>query len=472
MTPHADPHLPAASEAVDDGASSDAPAAPASTLGQTPHEPTVRPWEQELLISGAVVFALLQLPAAVDDWVAHLRPRLSETGGGALIFLYMYMKLTLYTLIGSFLVHLGVRAYWVGMIGLESVFPRGIVWENTQLGPVGREVQRKRVPSLQALIDRSDRVASVVFGVGFTVALIFVLTVGIGAVYWAISIGLSSLIFGGEYAPEVLLALAVATALPPVLLLQADRRLGRRLTPGSRGWRMMDRAYGLFYYAQGQWLFGPAMMTVFSNFHRRRALPAFIALMYGIIAFMLVKDVLIARDRLSTDAYLYVPENPGRLGVEADYYEDKREAGKVAALPSIQSDVIRDPYVRLFIAYAPDRHNRLFARRCPGVRPFHEGVVRIDGSAVDPEQPAEADAVLRCWARVQPVAVNGRPLAAPLRFYRHPVTGLQGVVAHIPVAGLPRGENVITVTRLPPPAEIDGKAPARTSPPHYIPFWL
>ncbi len=465
MTAPPDPNLPP------DAAPAEPPAF-ATTLGQTPHEPAVRPWELELLISGAVVFALLQLPGEVDAWYERLRPTLAEVAIAGASVLYLYLKLVLYTLIGSFLLHLAIRAYWVGMIGLESVFPGGIVWDKTQFGPVGREVHERRVPSLQALIDRSDRAASVVFGLGFTMALVFLLSILLGAVMLAAAHGAARVIPGRGSGLWAVAAMTLAVSTPQLLLHLVDRRFSEKMAPGGRARRALARAYGVTYYAQGIWIYGPVMLTLTSNLGRKRAVTGFVVVLYSLMAFAMVKDGLVARGRVSADAYRFVPDNPGRLGVEAGYYEDKREPGEVLTLPSIQSDVVREPYVRLFIAYIPAVHNRLFPSRCPGVRPFTEGGVRLEAAGARPEQPAEAEAVLRCWARVQPVAVNGRPVTAPLRFYRHPVSGLRGVVAHVPTAGLPRGENVITISRLPSVNEIEGRAPPRQVPPHYIPFWL
>ena len=48
--------------------------------------------------------------------------------------LYQYVKLILYTLISCFILHLCTRAYWVGLIGLETVFPHGVRWEDTPTG--------------------------------------------------------------------------------------------------------------------------------------------------------------------------------------------------------------------------------------------------------------------------------------------------------------------------------------------------
>jgi hypothetical protein len=461
-----------ATHAEDPAAPEPPPAAPPSTLGQTPHEPTVRPWELELLISGAVVFSLAQLPGSLDAWFDRLSPRLAGSALGALIFLYAYLKLILYTLIGSFLLHLCVRAYWVGMIGLESVFPRGVDWERSQSGPVGREVQRERVPPLQALIDRSDRFASVIFGFAFLVVVLFLVSIVYGGALWLLAASLSRLFFGGERTGVLLYVLLALFVVPGIVLALVDRRFGARLDPAGRPRRVLRALLAATYRLQGMALFAPTLLTLFTNLPRRRIYPVFFAILYAPLALFVVKDLWIGRGRITTDAYGYLPREPGRFGVERGFYEDKRAPGEVYTLPSIQSDVVREPYVRLFIPFLPGRHDALFSRACAGMRPFREGGLRFGGDEPGGESDAGRQAVLECWARAQPVTLNGRPLAVPFRFYTHPATGIRGVVAHIPTAGLPRGENVLTVARVPPARETEERAPPKERPPYFIPFWL
>jgi hypothetical protein len=87
------------------------------------------PWEPELLISGAVIFALFQLPSAIDAMYERASPHMTRTSGIALLFGYWYGKAIVYALIGSFIVHLVSRDYWVGLVGLNSVYPHGARWE-------------------------------------------------------------------------------------------------------------------------------------------------------------------------------------------------------------------------------------------------------------------------------------------------------------------------------------------------------
>jgi hypothetical protein len=59
---------------------------PAERDRTSTHEPRSRPWELELLISGAVTFALLQLPGRVDGVFRTLEP---QVDGGAHMAAFM-----------------------------------------------------------------------------------------------------------------------------------------------------------------------------------------------------------------------------------------------------------------------------------------------------------------------------------------------------------------------------------------------
>lgn len=441
------------------------PAPPASTLGQTPHEPKVRPWELELLISGALVFSMMQLPGQVDRWFDHVAPGLDGGAAMAARLGWLYVKVALYAVTGGFVLHLAIRAYWVGVIGLEAVFPGGIAWEKTRAGPIMRDVQRRSTPSLQSLIDGADRLASLVFATGFIVAMLFgfsMLLVG----------GLSFLVYGlagaaldGQASAFVMDALLLVLFGPLFAAMLVDRRYGDRLDPAGRTARTIRGIAKGTMSVMRYTLFQPLLLTILTNLRsQRRGVALFVILAMAGVA-VAARDKLWAGRELS-DGYAYLPDEVGRLGVDPRYYEDKRAEGEVVAdIPSIQSDMVRDPYVRLFIPYRPRRHNQLVARRC-----------RARGSAADSmastlrpvSERAEA-AVLRCLAWLQPVTLNGRPMAAPFRFYTQPGTGVRGIAAYIPAAGLPKGENVLSVAPLPAPDPAPG---AKPPPPFVIPFWL
>lgn len=446
------------------------PPAPVSTLGQTPHEPTVRPWELELLISGALVFSMLQIPGQLDAWFNGLEPRLDGALLVAVLLTWYYVKLAVYALVGGFIVHLGVRGYWVGVIGLEAVFPHGIVWENTRGGPIMRDIQRRSTPPLQALIDRADRFASMIFGGAFALALLFVFSLLLGGSLMLVAFAVSSRFFARTKAIWLMEGMVFAVVGPVIVAGLVDRYFGERLRPDGRAARTI-RAVGTTYNRlQSKALFVPLMLTLFTNLRGRRgARVVSMLLIAGGITFVL-KDVLLEAGGMHADGYAYLPDAPGALGVLPGFYDDRRGDGTgISELPYIQSDMVRDPYVRLFIPYRPRRHNLLLRRRCPAVR----AAVPAGGvfSSARPRGDAAERAVLACMAALQPVMLDGRPIAPAFRFTTEPKTGIRGIVAYIPVAGLPKGENLITVASLPlaDPTPAQAREPR---PPFTIPFWL
>ncbi|HEV7590408.1 MAG TPA: hypothetical protein VGO40_20020 [Longimicrobium sp.] len=442
----------------------DVPPAPTSTLGQTPHEPKVRPWELELLISGALVFSLLQMPGQVDAWYNHLAPGLDGAFALAARFSWLYVKVALYAITGGFVLHLAIRAYWVGVIGLEAVYPGGIVWEKSRSGPIMRDIQRRATPSLQSLIDGADRLASLVFAGGFILAMVFAFSMLLVASVSLLAYGVAGVALDGVAQGVALDALLILLFGPLFVATFVDRRYGDRLNPTGRTARVVravsKSASGVMRYT----LFQPLLLTILTNLKsQRRGAVLFVLLaMAGLT--LAGKDKIFPGRGLS-DGYTFLPDDAGRMGVEPRYYEDKRAEGEtVTTVPSIQSDMVRDPYVRLFIPYRPRLHNLLVARRC--ARGSAAGSL---ASAPRPATEGGQAAVLRCLAALQPVTLNGRPVSAPFRFYTQPATGVRGIAAYIPVAGLPKGENVLRIAPLPEPNPAPGAKPPS---PFVIPFWL
>lgn len=446
------------------------PAVPETSI----HEPTVRPWELELLISGAVVFSLLQIPAAVDSAFVHAQPHLAERAHFGAFMLYTYVKLILYTLITCFLLHLGTRAYWVGLIGLETVFPHGVRWEDTSYGPVMTEEYRKRMGRLQPRIDAADRFCSILFPLAFTLVMLFAYSMVVLAVFAGLAFAGSRLLLGGAGFDRLFVGLFAVMLLVSISAMVLDRTIGKRVAPGSRGEAWIRRLGVASYYLNAMPAFGTVFMTLFTNARKRARYPLMYALMAVFFGVFFVKDVFLAQGLLLTGEHVYLPDDPGEFGVGAAYYEDQRDPDAVHdRTPSIQSDVVRDPYVKLFIPYSPQRHGEAFADQCPGVQALSSAGVRLD--VADPPQSAPVRAVLDCWARLQPVTLNGQAIRPDFRFYTHPESGLRGILAYIPTAPLPRGENVITVGASPRSLASQrtrqrlGRTPA---PPHYIRFWL
>jgi hypothetical protein len=428
-------------------------------------------WELELLISGAVVFALLQLPSGVDRVYERLDPHLAGTAAFGVFLVYYYAKLTLYALIGAFLVHLIARAYWVGLVGLEAVFPRGVRWERSQYGPIGRRFYQERVPPLSTLIARTDDFCSTIFSFAFTIVFIFVFSILWAGVLAVIALAVSRLFFEGERMGDVFRTLALLLLIPTTIAPLLDKWIGKKLSPAGLPARLLYGLTAFYYRAFFMNMYAPVTSVLFTNVRKKTIYPIFAASFVVLLGAFILSTVL-QGDVISLDSEIYLPEGDGEHSVRSEYYESLRPEGEIfRTLPSIQSDVIREPYVRLLIPYYPRRHNPAIEKRCPRVRPLKEAGLRFEDPRPDgQETEGSAEAVLRCLAGIHPVSLDGKPLAnLPFRFTTHPKTGLRGIVAYIPTAGLSRGSHLLRVGAVPRPEPKKGEKPPG---PHLIRFWL
>src|SRR5947209_5596517 len=98
---------------------------------------TTPTWEMELLVSGATVFGLLPLPGKLDALFYEQHGRaLSTLVQSLMMALWIYARIAVMTLVGTFILHLALRGFWVALVGLDSVYPRGVQPERLRGGPI------------------------------------------------------------------------------------------------------------------------------------------------------------------------------------------------------------------------------------------------------------------------------------------------------------------------------------------------
>ena len=356
------------------------------------------------------------------------------------------------------------------LIGLEAVFPQGVQWERAQYGPIGRRFYEERAPSLPTLIARVDDFCSTIFSFAFMLVFGF-----IASIFWAGLLGLaafsiSRLLFGGERLGDIFQVLVFLLFIPLLLTPVLDRAIGKRLDPAGRPARLLLGVTGFYHRALLMNLYSPISNVLFTNVRKQVMYPVFIA-SFLVLMMAFVGAALIGNDRISLDSEIYRPEEPGEHEVDFRYYESLRPPGEVFRnVPSIQADVIRDPYVKLFIPYYPRRHNPFIEKRCPGVRPLREAGFRLESRSRDDKPQGSPEAVLRCLAGIHRVALDGKPIPSPsFHFYTHPKTGLRGIVTYLSTAGLSRGSHLLRVEAVPRAEPEKGEPPPD---PYLIRFWL
>ncbi len=419
---------------------------------------TTPTWDMELLLSGATVFALFQGAQAMMAGGAYLLPRLQ---GDLLmlcsmLFTYGYGGLILLAL--TFALHLVIRAYWVALIGMNSVFPGGIKLDALNAGPLAKSVLLQRIRSMQDSIERADNGATIVFGIGVSIVLVLVpvsLTVTImfglvGLVAWLT--GLQA------YVDWMLLALMAMLFVPYMVSATVDKKRGDRLQPGSLAYRV-TLACLVFYARIGLSRASNPLVTVFSSNigERRGQAIIFTVMMVAMLSSM--AGLVLSRKDLGLGSFADFPD-PRRgmsSSVEGHSYADSQEPDWSPASPYLPALVVRGDYVRLVVPYTPNFNGHLM-RECPSAS-------QLD---IASEERSRREALLDCFSRQLTVSLDGKPLALRPDWYTEPARDLRGLLYMIPVQDLAQGRHELSVLTPPEEAPKPGDDPEQ---PFVIPFW-
>ncbi|CAL2083537.1 conserved membrane hypothetical protein [Tenacibaculum sp. 190524A05c] len=139
-------------------------------------------WEAELLVSAVAIFGTFKLFDIVG-WVTNtfiniLNPDLYKPS----YIIIILGLLAVSFLVALFLIHFALRAYWVGLIGLNSVYPDYNINEN-----LFSKIYVKRLisilPTIKESIEKVDKLCSVIFSVAFIAFLIYINVAIIFSIY-------------------------------------------------------------------------------------------------------------------------------------------------------------------------------------------------------------------------------------------------------------------------------------------------
>lgn len=431
-----------------------------SEPGTEPADPlpkhTTPTWEVELLISGVAVFAMLQLPGWLNDRLMFLLPRFEDGWRASLITVFSYAMGAAVILAATFALHLLLRAYWIALVGMHSVYPDGIRWERLRMGPIEREVMQGRDGDFAAIVERADNRASIVFATGVALAAILlvliVLVVGLFAAGMAIVTALR-----WQIRAERLLLIGIAIVLGPSLLISLlDRRWGARLRKDNPLRRVIAAGYNL--YARFGFANKGGVLGVLSSHHGRWRVQviATVAIVACLFGAMFGQLALRSPERFGSYGGFPHFDKGAADVVDVAYYDDQRDPLRSKLAPFIQSAEIDGHYIRLTVPYRPDRDAAAMQRTCPA-------------SAKIEEADARAAAMLRCLAALHVVTLDGKSLA-DLRYGAgsDPRSERPALVAMIDVRALAPGRHELAIADSPPSSGVGKSEPPD---PWIIPFW-
>lgn len=339
--------------------STPAPKEPLSTRQQEKlSDLTNQSWNLELVISGAALFAVLQLPDVLERLFDYIQYNLiaDNAGAGRMLPLLAYntMRGSCYVLFIAFLANFIMRAFWVGLVGLLAVYPSGIRYDRI---PFVSKSNQKRMEEelgpLDGYILALDRRCNIVFATAFLFVLLLII-IGFGYLavllihsvlrpmmpvhYWETLKVIINVLMGAYLVISLILSLPQLKEKPALNHIQ--HRLGS-----------LNKIFLLGFYRPVSFITN----TFYSHISYKKMI-RFVMLMTA--AFFVLLAFLIGSDLSRMDGHklvigkrhLFTERSDGDFAEPAMYDNQRGESASVP-VASIQSDVIREPFIRLFIAY-------------------------------------------------------------------------------------------------------------------------
>lgn len=420
---------------------------------------TTPTWEVELLLSGAAVFAMVQLAQALPGWGMYLLPRLDDDFEHITRLMLVYANAAVMVLVLTFVLHLVLRAYWVGLVGMNSVYPGGMKWDAVRAGPIARSLLLKRWPNMADAIERADNRATVVFSVGIGMALVFVPIMLAVAIIYALAAIMAWLVGAQGMVTFVFLGFLALWMLPYIGALVLDRMFGHRLRPD--GWPRRAIAGVISgYSAAGMSRESNPLVALYStNVGERRGSITVVIVMLLAVGMTHVASVATS-DELGPGSFGAFPNPRPGMGdsVDGRHYASRRDGETSPDLPYLPDLVASGRYVRLVVPYVPGLHGHLL-RDCPAGAAEEQDADR---------ERARRAARLECLARGFEVRLDGEVLAERPAWYTEPAQDLRGLIYMVPATALAPGRHELSVLPAPRRALQAGQPAPQ---PYLIPFW-
>jgi hypothetical protein len=399
------------------------------------HQLKEESWEAELLVSAIAIFGTFQLFDAVA-WVTNLFIDVIPSEQYLIGYMIVFIGLLAVSILSAmFIIHFILRAYWVGLVGLNSVFPDYSIKDSPH-SQLYTEKILSILPKLKESIAKVDQLCSVIFSAAFSILFIYIYS------FFFFSLYLFLYNFLLAYIPKTFLLIPLAifafiVVIHTILSVVANIKVFQT-----------NNRIQIFYFKivkiSSLITMGPLyknILQVFlifgTNFKKNKGLVKLIILFGCIGAFVAVFQMSKSNIFYLLTSNTYFDEN----SIYANYYhsENLKDTRFTFLLtPEIPSDILTVRTFKLFIPIF--RHERR----------LHEQHCDISEGGLFPskaERVSIREQYSNCYALYHQVLLNGIDLKASFMKYEHPITRQFGLVAYVQLQQADYGKNSLTIRK-------------------------
>ena len=336
-------------------------------------------------------------------------------------------------LASMFVIHFFLRAYWIGLVGLNSVFP-----DYDIDGGVYSKIYTEKIltilPKLEDSIKTVDELCSVIFSVAFTFLLIYsYLALFASAYLWIYNMLIA-------YIPQYILLIPVALFFL-VLILQLIVGIISNLkvnhdNENLQTWNFkIVRFMSVMFYGPIYKYIMQVMMILGSNFKKKKYI------VYLLLIFVLSGAVVAMVQMLNTNIP-YLIDQKGYFDstkVYSGYYKSENENNSFLLSPEIESDIIDVSVLKVFIPIF-DNEKRMRTTVCAA---FEED--KTNSKTIQRENRRKHN--LDCYNAYNYVYLNGEEIKVDFIKYKHPKTDQFGILGYVELSKITKGKNTLEVKK-------------------------
>lgn len=358
-------------------------------------------WEAEILISGGAIFSLFQLSdslVSAGDYMKEITPF------PGLNFVLLSLMIILRGVTIGFMLHLFIRGLWIALVCLGSVYPTGTNFNKLKI--TGRYLKKAKETDLTHRIIQLDELSGLIFFGSF----LFILVIfGMMLVFAFIGVAQHFLSSSPWYDTISLLftflIIVYALDIASSGLFRKNKVVGKLYFPIFSFFNAIS--LGFFYR--------PFLQVVSTNINRWKAgfflLILFIA--SYLFAWVTLQGIFLQGNIFDQRAY------PGVAGEDYssdDLYLDRIPAESRVRRACIQSDFVKNDYLRVFIPYR--------AR-------YDEDIERNDK---------------KTFSEIISVSINDSTYHhIDWSGYGRELSGQRGIIGYLPITHLLKGKNELAI---------------------------
>lgn len=393
-------------------------------------------WQAELVISGAAIFGSLQLPGTINELIDFGIYYISDKTSVLFYVFSFYLMAVAVILIVNFIIHFVLRALWIGMLGLVSVYPKGINHEFESYSEDYNQKIKKEFPDINQFNQRLDNLCSIMFAGTALYAMIF-LSIIIAGLVLALLTNLIHSFFPQWDFTLIFLSIAIPLLLPGMLQ-------SIFLLKNLREKEWVKKIHFPIYknYAKGMFniFYTPVnyiQLTLGTNSGLLKA--GLFSFFYGIIVTGIALKVTENSNIELLGRNDFKNHNNSSTKWSSTLYENLIPEDSKIFGPTIPSDRITTEDIKLFIPRF-GREEMTVDSICPNKWTYN------DSLSVDENDDLKLKSRMECHNKYYHIYLNDS-LLTNLRFYnfQHPNKNEPGYITHIPSVNCKNGSNEIKI---------------------------